>query len=306
MQEFALIEHFRRASAAHAAVELGIGDDAAVLRATSPDARTLVTVDLLAEGTHFLIPPATPREIGHKLLGVNLSDIAAMAGRPEAAFVALLLPRSRGAEFALEMMAGVQALADRHGVAIAGGDTNTWDGPLVASLTLTGSPGAAGPVRRSGAQPGDWLLVSGPLGGSLSGRHLRVQPRVAEAQRLVDTVAVHAMIDLSDGLSRDLRHITVEQGLGGVVDGAAVPVHPDVEASLPAEQRLAHALHDGEDFELLLAVSPDDGERLLRQPPPGLSLTRIGECTAAGEPCRLRGLDGRLSELSPQGYEHGF
>lgn len=306
MHEFDLIRRWQQASRSHPAVELGIGDDTAILRSLGADGRSLVTVDLIAEGTHFTIPPASAREIGHKALGVNLSDIAAMAGRPEAAFVALLLPRSRGSEFADELMEGLYALANEFGVAIAGGDTNVWDGPLVVSVTVVGSALCSGPVRRSGAQPGDWLFVTGPLGGSLAGRHLRVRPRVRAAKQLHEAVELHAMIDLSDGLSRDVRHITAEQGVGAILWGDRIPIHFDVATDSSPEERLEHALHDGEDFELLFAVAPDDGRRLLKRPLNGIELTRIGECVAGTAECRLRGFDGRERTLSPQGFEHQF
>ena len=304
--ELDLIERWRQRSQSHAAVDLGIGDDTAILRTTSEDPRSLVTVDLLAEGTHFTIPPATPRQIGRKALGVNLSDIAAMAGRPEAAFVALLLPRSRGSEFANELMEGLTEFAAEFGVAIAGGDTNVWDGPLVVSVTLTGSVTSNGPVLRAGAQAGDWLFVTGPLGGSMHGRHLRVMPRVREAHALAEAVHLHAMIDLSDGLSRDVRYITVERGLGFEIEADAIPIHADVPATLPADRRLSQALSDGEDFELLFAVGPEDGATLLESGSIGISATLIGKCTADASVCRLLHADGTASTLAAAGFEHCF
>ncbi|MCA9056559.1 MAG: thiamine-monophosphate kinase, partial [Planctomycetaceae bacterium] len=200
----------------------------------------------------------------------------------------------------------LQALADQFGVAIAGGDTNVWDGPLVISVTLTGSPSCGGPVLRSGARPGDWLFVTGPLGGSLGGRHLRVAPRVREARSLHEAVELHAMIDLSDGLSRDVRHITVGQGVGCRLSGRAVPVHADVDPSLSPRERLAHALHDGEDFELLFAVSPEDGQRLLERPVLDFAAVHVGECTTDPAECRLQDLDGAWIELTPDGFEHRY
>lgn len=307
LNEFGLIERLRSLQAPAAGVPVGIGDDCAVLQPPGSALATLVTVDLIAEGAHFTIPPATPREIGRKALAVNLSDIAAMAGRPESAFVAVALPRRLGEAAALELFDGIEALAREFGVAIAGGDTNIWDGPLVVSITLFGSPTGGGPVLRRGAQPGDVLFVTGPLGGSLaSGRHLRFQPRVAEAQRLHAAFDLHALIDLSDGLSRDLPHISIEQGVGAVVDAAGIPIHPDVPAQLPPAERLRHALDDGEDFELLFAVAPETARRILEAPPPGLTLMRIGEIVADPARCELRYSDGRYEPLVCRGYEHRF
>jgi thiamine-monophosphate kinase len=305
--EFDIIERLRKAVAPRAGVEVGIGDDTAVLRSgIDDDPRTLVMVDLLAEGTHFTIPPATPRLVGRKALAVNLSDIAAMAGRPESAFVAVALPRARGEAFAEELLAGIHELAEEFDVCLAGGDTNIWDGPLVVSVTLLGRPTGSGPVLRSGAQPGDWLMVTGPLGGSLSGRHLTFTPRVAAGQALHATVELHALIDLSDGLSRDVRHITCEQGYGAVIEAAMVPVHSDVPRDLPADERTRRALNDGEDFELLLAVSAEEGQRLLSSPPVGCSLFTVGAVTDSTDRVELLWPDGRREPLEPHGYEHRF
>jgi thiamine-monophosphate kinase len=333
--EFELIEWIRARSRGSDAVPLGIGDDAAVLRAPRGD--LLVTTDLLMEGTHFDLSVASPRDVGRKCLAVNLSDIAAMAGRPLAAFVSVALPRAGGRALAEDLYAGMWPLAEQHGVVIAGGDTNSWDGPLVVNVCVVGKPMGKGPVTRTGAQPGDWLLVTGPLGGSLSGRHLRFMPRVREALALHEAVALHAMLDLSDGVASDVRHL-LRGELGCVIDGAAVPIHPDVDApvgvhasacpaastdssrlqglnpestpgagSLKAElqqgERLHRALCDGEDFELLLAVSPEDGARLLANPPVGVSLWRIGEVTTDGRRL-LREVDGSVHPLMPGGWEH--
>lgn len=306
--EFEIIDELRRAvGAAPPGVEVGIGDDTAVLAPSVSDGRTLVTVDLIAEGSHFTIPPATARQIGHKALGVNLSDIAAMAGRPTCAFLAVELPRSRGADFARELFAGVQDLARQFDVTLAGGDTNIWDGPLIVSITLMGEITGGRPVLRSGARPGDWLFVTGSLGGSLaSGRHLAVRPRILEAQKLHATVDLHALIDLSDGLSRDLRHITVEQGLGACLAAERIPIHPDVPADLPHDVRLQRALDDGEDFELLFAVSPEDGQRLLDSPPIETPLHWIGTVLPDADRCQLDFANGRRVSLEAGGFEHQF
>jgi len=312
LREFAIIERLQRLAPPAPGIPVGIGDDCAVLDAAGRAAaaapvQLLATVDLIAEGTHFTIPPATARQIGHKALAVNLSDIAAMAGRPWAAFTAVALPRRLGADWAAELLDGINAAAMDAGVVIAGGDTNIWDGPLVVSITLLGLTTGRGPVLRRGARPGDWLFVTGPLGGSLaSGRHLQVRPRVELAQRLHTAVELHAMLDLSDGLSRDLPHLTTEQGLGAVVRAAAIPIHTDVPGDLPPRDRLRHALDDGEDFELLFAVSPDDGRRLERLDHGSERLVRIGEVDGESTSCRLEFADGRSEPLQPRGYEHSF
>lgn len=302
--ELELIAWIRQRTRSLPHFNVGIGDDTAVLR--RGDQSTLVTTDTLSEGRHFLIPPATPAEIGHKALAVNLSDIAAMAGRPTFAFVSLVLPQDRGLTFARDLMDGLLATADEFSVVVAGGDTNVWDGPLVIGVTLMGEPTGSGPVLRSGARPGDWIMVTGPLGGSLpSGRHLTFTPRVAEAQTLHAACELHAMIDLSDGISTDLGHILDESGVGATIRAASLPISPAVSADLTDEQRIHHALNDGEDFELLFTVAPDAGAALLDAPPFDLPLAHIGEITA--EPSRqLEYADGRKVALTSSGWEHRF
>src|SRR5262249_9078816 len=148
---------------------------------------------------------------------------------------------------------GLWRLAEEFGVTIAGGDTNSWDGPLVVSVTLLAEPSEKGPVLRSGAKPGDLLLVTGALGGSIGRRHLSFTPRVREALLIHDASELHAMIDLSDGLASDVRHIAAESRVGIVVEAEQVPISADVDPALPPVERLRHALCDGEDFELLFA-----------------------------------------------------
>ena len=148
-------------------------------------------------------------------------------------------------------------------------------------------------------------MVTGRLGGSLAGRHLNFTPRLAEAERLHSLVDLHAMIDLSDGLASDVQHLLTEGGLGAVIDAAAIPIHPDVDPSFPTVERLAHALSDGEDFELLFAVDPGEGKKLLDQPPFETPLTKIGELTAQGGSW-LVSFDGELVPLHPTGWQHRF
>lgn len=299
--EFSLIDWIRDRAAAHPAVPVGIGDDAALVRSSADG--LLVTTDMLMDGVDFDLR-TTPHElIGRKCLAVNLSDIAAMAGRPLAAFVSLALPRTGGRALAEGLYRGIWPLASEFGVTIAGGDTNTWDGPLVVNVTVLGEPPPSGPVLRSGARSGDLLFVTGPLGGSIGGRHLSFTPRVREAAKLLSLVDLHALIDLSDGLASDVRHIAQESAVGVVIDAPSVPIHEDVDPQLPPADRLRHALCDGEDFELLFAVSADDGARLLSQTGADLAMTCIGE-VIDGHDCFLRTLDGKLEELPRGGWEH--
>ena len=302
--EFAYIDWIRGRATSHPRLAVGIGDDAAVFRFPEP-ADALLAVDMLMEGTDFTFADVTPRQAGRKALAVNLSDIAAMAGRPLAALVSVAFPRRYGAEFAREFHAGLQALAEEFEVAIAGGDTNTWDGPLVASVTVIGEATVRGAVRRSGAQVGDWIMVTGSFGGSIAGHHYSFQPRVREALRLNETVDLHAMIDVSDGLAADLCHILDESGVGAVVLESAIPVSEAARGATDGRSPFEHALGDGEDFELIFTVGPDEGERLLRKPPFATPLTRIGEIIA--EPgAVLEDAAGHRHSLPRSGWEHGF
>jgi thiamine-monophosphate kinase len=303
--EFDLIARIRARAPGHPSVVLGIGDDCAVLRPM--DGRLeVVTTDMLMDGRHFVLAEVGPEAVGVKAMGVNLSDIAAMAAEPVAAFVSVALPQ-RGADSIAEgLMAGLSAMAGRFGVALAGGDTNAWDGPLVVCVTVIGRCGAAGPVTRSGAKPGDAILVTGPLGGSLLGRHLRPEPRIREAMRLRNGGHVHAMIDLSDGLSSDLRHVLAASGnLGATIDADAVPIHEDARSAAAGDGRspLAHALDDGEDFELCLTMPEDRARAHVVNPDPDLRLWRIG--TIEPNPgLWLRGADGALTPLPRGGFDH--
>src|SRR5215208_4009092 len=203
--EFAYIDWLRRVTPAAAGVAVGPGDDTAVLR--PPRGPLLVTTDMLLEGSCFRVAEAGPFRVGRKAIAVNLSDIAAMAGVPTAAVVSVGLPRAGGRELAEELYLGMREIADAFHVPLVGGDTNSWDGPLSISVTLLGEATERGPVLRSGAKVGDWVMVTGPLGGSILGHHLDFTPRVREALALHTAADLHAMCDISDGLSADLNHI---------------------------------------------------------------------------------------------------
>lgn len=291
-------------------LEVPPGDDAAVLRPPAMR-RTVVTVDMLMEGTDFIVgPDCSPQAVGHKALAVSLSDLAAMGARPEAAVVAVALPRHGGDALGRGIQAGLETLAAEHGVVLAGGDTNAWDGPLVISTTLLGSvaPGAA--WRRDGARPGDLLVATGAFGGSLLGRHLAVRPRVREALSIAARFPVHAAIDCSDGLSLDLARMMAASGTRGVVRLAHIPIHPDAvrRAERDGGTPLEHALGDGEDFELILALPPDAARGLVAAagtPPLDLPITVIGS-VEEGAGLVAEAADGSRSPLEPRGFVHAF
>ena len=305
--ELAFITYLRkRLSASHPLLQIGPGDDAAVLAAIG-EREIVVTTDLLTDGVHFELAGTEPRRVGHKALGVNLSDLAAMAAEPVAVVISLALPRSgKPLELATELYEGILALAERFEVAIAGGDTNSWDGPLVISVTAIGKTTLRGPLLRSGAKAGDRLLVTGQLGGSILGRHLDCEPRVREALLLNERYDLHAGMDISDGLALDLSRMCEASGVGAVVDVDRVPISSaanELACRDPRTTALEHALSDGEDFELLLAVPADVAAQIVHDQTVECGIRDVGEFTA--EPgLRQRTVD-QISPLTPHGYVHG-
>ncbi len=306
--ESEFIEWLRRRLPAHPKLLIGPGDDAAVLRLAQHDG-CVVTVDLLTDGVDFELPKDSAARIGRKALAVNLSDLAAMAARPLAAVVALALPRSGGFELAKELYEGLIPLAEEYQLAIAGGDTNSWDGPLVISVTAVGETTARGPLLRSGAKPGDAVVVTGQFGGSILGRQFDFEPRVNEALLLVERYVVHAGIDVSDGLSLDLSRMARASGCGAVVDVEKIPIraaaHALVQQRNDGATALDHALADGEDFELILAMPQDAARRLLAEQP------LVCGCTCIGEFVAELGLyqtdaSGARRPLAARGFEHQF
>jgi thiamine-monophosphate kinase len=301
-----LLRWFRETLPGHKQLVLGAGDDAAVLQLTE-GMQLVATADMLMDGVDFRVGEHDPAANGHKALAVNLSDLAAMAARPVAALVSLCLPRTGGEALAKQLYAGLLATAARYDVAIAGGDTNSWDGPLVISVTALGEVRPGREWRRGGARPGDRILVTGSFGGSILGRHLAVTPRVAESLWLADNAAIHAAIDVSDGLSLDLSRVAEASGCGAVIDLDKVPIADDArrlaQQSGDGVSPLEHALGDGEDFELILAAPPDEAQRLPAVLPPGTPLTDIGSFI---EELGLWSRDqaGRRAPLVPRGWEH--
>jgi len=322
--ELQLIQWLKENLPSHPRLKVGLGDDAAVL-SLADKSECVVTTDLLAEGTHFRLSEAPAERVGHKALAANLSDLAAMAAEPLAAVISLALPRHGGLALAKQLYQGMLPLAESQSLILAGGDTNAWDGPLVISITALGTVGPRGSLLRSGARPGDRLIVTGYLGGSMLGRHLDVEPRVAEALYLQNNYALHAGIDLSDGLALDLHRVLSESKCGAVVYADAVPIsdaarsmarqeaaeHPQQQitaaqhAAAQHAAALEHALHDGEDFELALAVPAESAERLLRDQPLDVPLTDVGEFVAASG-MWLMDVNGQREPLAARGFEHNF
>lgn len=282
-------------------VEVGIGDDGAILKGSDNTSQVVVT-DLLLDGVHFDLSSTTPRLAGRKALAVNLSDLAAMACWPTAAFTSIVVPRNLESKQAFldELYSGMQEFTDRYEFCVAGGDTNSWDGPFAINVTLTGAPIADSPVLRSTARPGDFIVVTGPLGGSLPNhRHLHFEPRLNVARQLCNHLKVHALMDISDGLSIDLTRMMEASGTGAVINAADVPIHQDVPSSISADERLEHAMNDGEDFELLATVAsvPD-------MPLTDLRLHVIGRVTDDAGTIHLTQPNGVPDLLQVKGWQH--
>lgn len=243
--EFGLIGSLRKQFAA-------VGDDTAVLP-FGKDKFQLFTTDMIVEGAHFTLKsPAV--KIGHKAMASNISDIAAMGGKPTFAVVSLGVSPQTSVQFVKDLYNGMRNVGRKFGVAIVGGDT-VKSNKLIINVALLGEVPKNRLVTRAGAQQGDWIFVSGPLGGSLkSGRHLTFTPRVKESQFLAKFQPT-AMIDISDGLAADLGHILEESKAGAIVYEHKIPLNRGAT--------LNNALYDGEDFELLFTVPPAAGKKLI-------------------------------------------
>jgi thiamine-monophosphate kinase len=315
--ERALLRHLRERIPGGAGVVIGVGDDTAVIETLGPFG--LVTVDALVEGTHFRQEWAPPRLLGRKALSISLSDVAAMGGSPRHATVSLSLPRTTRFAFVEALYDGLLERAAETSVNLVGGNVAAAGQVIVVDVTLLGQADRL--LRRSGAEPGDRILVTGTLGASAAGllllgqgvrldeegalastgfwtqssaapllrclqAHLDPRPPIALGRALGEVDLAHAAIDVSDGVSGDLLHVCEASGLGARIDASALPVDKDaaVVARAGGRDALELALDGGEDYELLLAVPPgkvDEVAELGRVW--GVEVTEIGEFVA-GEP----------------------
>jgi thiamine-monophosphate kinase len=308
MNEFELIHRLTRSLPTNPSVVVGAGDDCAVLDVGTPDRLLLFKTDAVVEGVHFT-PETAPERIGHKALGRCLSDIAAMAGMPTAALVTIGLPGTFKPDAVEAIYAGLNALARRHQVAVVGGETTTNPGGIFISVALLGWVPRGKGVLRSGAEVGDAIFVTGELGGSVAGKHLDFEPRLVEARWLAQEFSLHAMLDVSDGLAGDLRHILTASRVGAELLTTAIPISREArraaKAGSAAKPPLVAALTDGEDFELLFTVASRDAVPVLdawKKQFPGLALTCIGKIKE-GEGITLRDKQG-VRPLTAHGYVH--
>ncbi len=314
-------------------VLLGIGDDAAAVAPTAGMA-TLLSTDTFVESVDFDVAFSSWRQIGWKCMAANYSDIAAMGGVPRHALTTLCLPAHRTAEEVEALYAGIRDLAQHtgHAVSIVGGDLSATDGPTVISITVRGEAAEKEITARGGARVGDILCVTGHLGASETGlrllqsarehpetamaadrfesvlcRHRTPVPRVSEGGILARSGWVHAMIDVSDGLSSDALHLGRSSGVGLNLDGNALPIADETRRAVEVLRLdpVGTALESGEEFELLCAVAPDGVDRLAAElaERTGTPLATIGECVSQDRGYTITD-DAGPRPLRPAGYEH--
>lgn len=311
--EFDLIRNLVGAGAADARVVVGPGDDAAVL-----EGGWVVTCDLAVEGIHFRRDWMSPEALGGRAARAALSDLAAMAAEPAAVLLALggAVDDHRSG-FLLAVGHGARQAAEALGASLVGGDVTRSPGPLIIDVTALGR--ATEPVLRRGARVGDEVWVTGALGGAAAaiellddgrdpGPNLRArlthpEPRIGVARRLAATGFLHALLDLSDGLAGDAGHLAAASEVAIELDATRVPVHATAHEALGADRALTLALHGGDDYELLFAVSPAFGEQAAALAGDlGVALTRVGR-VHEGTGVRLRRSDGRVVDAGG-GWDH--
>ncbi|MDD5449616.1 MAG: thiamine-phosphate kinase [Candidatus Omnitrophica bacterium] len=294
--EFGLIERMARGVKTDASVIKGIGDDAAVLKWTR-DKYLLVTVDMLIEGRHFT-RQAAPERIGWKAVCCGISDIAAMGGVPKWAVVSCGLPPGLKVDYIDGLYKGIKKAAALFKTNITGGDTNASNG-IILDVAVIGEAKKDELTLRGGAKTGDFIFVTGELGGSIQGKHLDFTPRLRESRILVKNFKLNSMIDISDGLSSDLGHILKQSSKGAVIYEDLIPRSKKAKS-------IKNALSDGEDFELLFTMPPYEANRLLalKNKLFNIPVTRIGTVTPRKQGIKIVDPFGARRELTPAGFTH--
>lgn len=316
MKEFDLLDHIYRANAALGpGVTIPPGDDMGAVRIG--DANVLVTVDQLADGVHVDAAVTPLDRIGRKAMTRSLSDVAAMAAKPVGAVVAVCLPKDFGRSRADGLFDAMRRTGEAYDCPLIGGDISMWDNPLLLTVTILAEPAGIDPVTRPGALAGDIVCVTGRLGGSLEtvdGRthHLDFEPRIEFARKLAGDPATrpNCMIDLSDGLARDLGHLCRAAGLSAEVDAQAIPVSPHAVAASKRDglPEWVHALSDGEDYELCFTIDAKRAKANLPDQIDRIPITQVGKIldrpaeTDAQVSVRLP--DGQIKPVTDWGWEH--
>jgi thiamine-monophosphate kinase len=277
------------------------GDDAAVLKVGQGN--ILFKTDSVIDGVHFDSRTARPEDVGHKAIARCLSDIAAMGCVPTFAVVAMMIPRNARQAYLQRVLKGLDRTAEKFKTPVVGGDVKSHAGKLAISVALLGETRDLVPIRRSGARNGDVIAVTGTLGGSILGKHLKFTPRVKEGLELNRRFEIHSMIDISDGLSTDLGHICDESGVGAVLFEDRLPASADAKRLARKDRRtlLDHVLNDGEDYELLFTLPAVESAKLER--------SKLGRVIGQVTPMQglyLQDRKGRLREIERRGWEHRF
>ncbi|EAX46885.1 thiamine-monophosphate kinase [Thermosinus carboxydivorans Nor1] len=304
-------------------VVVGIGDDAAVLLPT-PRQLQLLTADMLVEGVHFDLGRTTAWQLGYKAIAVNLSDIAAMGGVPRHAVISLALPRQIPVEFVVNLYQGMKEICREFRVNIVGGDTVASPHGLIINVAVMGEVEPTQLVRRSGAQVGDMVAVTGVLGSSAAGldllsldnwaeydfawplvtAHLTPRPQV-KAGQLLGLYGATSMDDISDGLASEAHEIAKASKVGLRIEAKLVPLAPELKqaAAMLGKEPLDYALYGGEDYQLVFTIGREKLQALSAVDF-GVPLTVIGEVTEAADGVKLVMDDGVEQELAPRGYNH--
>ncbi|OHB55153.1 MAG: hypothetical protein A2173_00265 [Planctomycetes bacterium RBG_13_44_8b] len=280
---------------------IGIGDDMAEIRLAG-DVTVLITTDMLLDGIHFDLLKTTIKQVGYKAMATSLSDCAAMATVPVAAVVAVALPRGFGQKELKQLHSGITLAGDKYNCPLIGGDITVWrkKEPFAINVAMLSRPAGNNPIKRSGAKAGDSICVTGSLGGAISGKHLKFEPRVKEAIKLAQMVTVNSMMDISDGLSSDLNRICRASDVGALIIAEKIPISKQAKKT---KDPLNSALNDGEDFELLFTLSPQECEKLLRIWDDRVPITQIGIITDTRK-MQIKMPNGRMVVMKVGGYDH--
>jgi thiamine-monophosphate kinase len=252
------------------AVAVGPGDDCALVETQDRRNFLVLKTDCVVEGVHFL-PEANPVDVGWKAMMRSLSDFAATSAVPQFALITLIAPKQTQVEWVKDLYRGLRRAAKLFKVSIVGGEMSSTPGPLAISASVVGFVEKDRCVSRQGGKVGDDLLVTGRLGGAVKRKHLQFIPRIVESRWLTKKFSIHAMMDLSDGLGVDLPRLARASEVGFKIEIENLPLTRGV--------KIDNAISDGEDYELLFAISPRQSKRLQREwrkKFPKLPLTRIG------------------------------